>query len=230
MNVTTAGLTKGAAAAAVAAGTIFVAVQINHPPMTVATVDTTDWLIRSVAKMVMAALALAGITGMYLRQVRETRLLGLIGYVTFAIGYLTMFAAESIAAIVLPALTGSEPGYVSDVMTTAFGGKPVGDIGQMQLLLNATGIGYMLGGLLFGIALFRAGILARWAAALLAVCTVATAALAVLPDSFNRPFAVPVGIAMIGLGVSLWRDQSRSALSPAPAIETSSSVLEHTAR
>ena len=30
--------------------------------------------------------------------------------------------------------------------------------------------------------------------------------LAVLPESFNRPMAVPVGIALIGLGVSLWRD------------------------
>ena len=36
-------------------------------------------------------------------------------------------------------------------------------------MLNASGIGYMLGGLLLGIALFRAGVVARWAAALLAV-------------------------------------------------------------
>ncbi len=130
MNVTTTGLTKGAAAAAVAAGTIFVAVQIKHPPMTVATVDTTDWLIRSGAKMVMAALALAGITGMYLRQVRETRLLGLIGYLFFAAGYLIMFGAETIATVVLPSLTSTEPGYVNDVIVAAFGGKPTGDIGQ----------------------------------------------------------------------------------------------------
>ena len=50
-------------------------------------------------------------------------------------------------------------------------------------------------------------VLARWASALLAVATVATAALAVLPEAFNRPFAVPTGIALIGLGVSLWREQ-----------------------
>ena len=37
----------------------------------------------------------------------------------------------------------------------------------------------------------------------------ATAALAVLPESFNRPLAVPTGIALIGLGVSLWRDAAR---------------------
>ncbi len=40
--------------------------------------------------------------------------------------------------------------------------------------------------------------------------TLATAALAVLPEAFNRPMAVPEGIALIGLGVSLWRT-TRSA-------------------
>ena len=81
----------------------------------------------------------------------------------------------------------------------------------MQELLIVSGIGYSLGGLLFGIALFRAGILARWACALLAVGTTSALALSALPESFNRPFAVPVGIALIGLGVSLWRDQRRQS-------------------
>jgi hypothetical protein len=76
----------------------------------------------------------------------------------------------------------------------------------MQVVLNVAGAGYILGGLLFGIALFRTGVLPRWAAALLAVSTVSTAALAFLPEAFNRPFAVPEGIALIGLGVALWRN------------------------
>jgi hypothetical protein len=78
------------------------------------------------------------------------------------------------------------------------------------------GAGYIVGGLIFGIALFRASILARWAAALLAVSTAATAALAVLPESFNRPLAVPAGIALIALGVSLWRNP-RDIHQPTPA-------------
>ena len=46
-----------------------------------------------------------------------------------------------------------------------------------------------------------------------------TLALAVLPESFNRPFAVPNGIAMIGLGISLWRDQPRQTeITDAPAM------------
>ena len=35
--------------------------------------DTNEWVLRCAAKVVMCALALAGITGMYLRQVRQMR-------------------------------------------------------------------------------------------------------------------------------------------------------------
>ncbi len=210
MNVTSSGLTKAAGAAAAVAGAIFIAVQINHPAMEAASAETTDWVIRSTAKLVMAGLVLAGITGMYLRQYRRVGLFGLIGYLLFSVGYLLMAGVEAIAAVVLPALATTEPGYVNDVIVAAAGGTPAGDIGGMQDLLNASGLGYLVGGLIFGIALFRSGVLARWAAALLAVGTVGTAALAVLPESFNRPFAVPVGLALIGLGVSLWRNHEDS--------------------
>src|SRR5690606_15522448 len=118
---------------------------------------------------------------------------------------LAMFSVEVIAATVLPNLVDTEPGFVNDVVSAAAGGHPDGDIGALQTLFNVAGAGYMLGGLLFGIAMFRARVLPRWASALLAISTVGTAALAALPDSFNRPFAVPEGIALIALGVSLWR-------------------------
>jgi hypothetical protein len=169
----------------------------------------------------MAALALAGITGMYLRQYRKAGLLGLLGYLVFAAGYLAIFSVEVIAATVLPNLVDTEPGFVNDVVAAGAGGTPNGDIGGLQTLFNLAGAGYILGGLIFGVALFRTHVLARWAAALLAVSTVATAALAVLPDSFNRPFAVPEGIALIALGVSLWRnprDSHQTAPETAPAV------------
>jgi hypothetical protein len=57
------------------------------------------------------------------------------------------------------------------------------------------------------------------------VGTAATVALAVLPESFNRPLAVPTGVALIGLGISLWRDQRKTAPEAAPA----TSRVEHLA-
>ncbi|WP_233413628.1 hypothetical protein [Nucisporomicrobium flavum] len=172
---------------------------------------TTDWVVRSTAKAVMAALALAGITGMYLRQVRQAGILGLAGYAVFAAGYLLMLGIEIVAATVLPSLADTAPDYVADVLAVAFGGTAVHGIGALQTVIVLGSIGYLAGGCVFGVALFRARVLARWAAALLAAGTVATLALAVLPESFNRPLAVPTGVALIGLGVSLWNDQRATA-------------------
>ena len=63
---------------------------------------------------------------------------------------------------------------------------------------------FLAGGLVFGVALYRARVLARWAAALLAVGGIVTAALTVMPDAFYRLLALPNSIALIGLGYSLW--------------------------
>jgi peptidyl-tRNA hydrolase len=210
MTVTPRKLTQAAGIAAAVAGAIFISVQINHPPMDSFLTDTNEWVVRCTAKAVMAALALAGLTGIYLRQVRQLRVLGLVGFVVFAAGYLMLGATEVMAVTILPALTHAVPHFVNDVVVAAGGGTPTGDIGNLKFLFDLTGACYILGGLVFGIALFRAGVLARWAAVLLAVSTSATAALAVLPEGFTRPMAVPEGVALIGLGISLWRDQRKA--------------------
>jgi hypothetical protein len=217
MTITTTGLTKAAGIAAAAAGAVFIAVQVNHPAFDTYLTDTNEWVARCAAKAVMCVLALAGITGIYLRQVRQARLLGLIGYLGFALGYLLMLATEVMAVAFLPELTGRAPAFTKNVVIASGGGSPAVDIGHLQTFFGVTGAFYMLGGLLFGIALFRARVLARWAAALLAVSTVGTAALTVLPTWFDRPMAVPEGVALIGLGISLWRDQRRGRRSDAVA-------------
>jgi hypothetical protein len=215
MTITTTRLGQAAGIATAVAGAIFIAVQINHPAMDLASVSTTDWVVRNGAKALMAALALAGITGLYLRQRTRVGLVGLMGYLVLSAGYLLMFGTQYLATFALPSAVDTAPGWVSNVIVAAFGGTPTGDIGALSAVFAATGVCYMLGGLVFGLATFRAGILARWAAVLLAVGNVSTLALSVLPDSFNRPMAVPTGIALIGLGVSLWRDQRREAASAA---------------
>ena len=205
VTITASTLSRTAGVAAVAAGVIFIGVQINHPPSDVTSVASTEWAVRNSLKVLMAALALAGITGMYLRQVRQTGVLGLLGYLLLSAGYLTIMSTAFISAYVLPSLADTDPGYVNDVLAAATNGTPTGDIGLLQTAVQAQGVGYLAGGLVFGIALYRARVLARWAAALLAVGGVVTVALAVLPDAFYRFLAFPNGIAMIGLGYALWR-------------------------
>jgi hypothetical protein len=218
MTVTIPGLTRAAGLCAVAAGLIFIGVQINHPPMNVSSVTSTEWEVRFTAKLVMCGLALAGITGMYLRQVRQIGVLGLIGYVLLAAFYLVEAGIEVLGGYVLPSLADMSPNYVNDVLAVATGGTPSGDIGLLQPVFALAGVCYIAGGLLFGVALFRARVLALWAAVLLAVSTVSTLALTALPESFNRLFAVPMGIALIGLGLSLHRHhEAASAQMPSAA-------------
>jgi hypothetical protein len=204
MTITATTLIRAAAAAAVAAGVIFIGVQIHHPHPDAAAAVTTEWAVRNSLKLVMAGLALAGLTGMYLRQVRQTGLLGLVGYLVFCAGYLTIIGTAFVSAFILPSIAETDPGYVNDVLAAATNGTATGDIGLLQAALNFSGLTFLGGGLMFGIALYRARVLARWAAALLAVASILTLSLAVLPDAFYRLLAFPNSIAMIGLGYSLW--------------------------
>lgn len=214
MTITRASLVRASGLAATTAGAIFVGVNIGHPHLDATTVGTTDVLVRSTLKVVMAMLALAGISGMYLSQVRRNGVLGLVGYVTFAFGYLMLMIPPYIAAFVLPQVAGTDPAYVNDVLAAATARPLDGDIGPLQTVLMVQGLGYLAGGTIFGIALFRARVLTRWATVLLAVSGVATAALSVMPDALYRLLAFPNGIAMVVLGYSLWRSARDTAASP----------------
>jgi hypothetical protein len=217
MTVTPSTLTRAAGVAAAVAGLLFIGVQINHPHMDVTFATTTEYTVRESLKVLMAALALTGITGMYLRQVKQTGALGLLGYVLFGVGYLILMSIEVVGAVVLPAIAHSAPGYVNDVLAVANGGTATGDIGLMKTVILVSGLTYLAGGVIFGIALFRARVLARWAAALLSVGSLATMAIPLLPQVNYRLFAIPTGVALVGLGFSLWREQRTPAAAPVPS-------------
>ncbi len=220
MTVTSSTLFRAAAGAAVLAGLIFIGVQINHPYLDATSITTTDAITRDSLKMLMAALALAGITGIYLRQVTKIGLIGLVGYVLFAAGYLSMFGTEFVAALVLPSIADSAHTYTNDVIAVANNRPASGGIGLMQNAIMFTGITYIAGGFVFAIALFRANVLARWAAVLLALGTLATIAVGVVPQ-YERLFAIPTGLALVALGYSLWREErapaATSVLNPGSA-------------
>ena len=81
----------------------------------------------------MAALALVGITGMYLSQVASTALLGLIGYLVFAAGYLVIMCIAFVAAYVLPAVARPTPATSTTSSPSTPAAAPrTGDIGALQ--------------------------------------------------------------------------------------------------
>jgi hypothetical protein len=207
VTITTARLTGVAGFAAIAAGLIFIVIQFIHPPENAATVTSVEWAIVSLLTATMATLAIVGISGLYLRNVQRIGVLGLIGYVLFATCFILIAAWSFVEIVVLPPLAGQAPQFVDDFLAVPGGGRVVGDVGAAKVATGITAVGYLLGGLTFGIALFRARVVARWAAMLLAIGSVITILVPVLPHAFERLLALPMGVALAALGYSLWSRQ-----------------------
>jgi len=221
MNITANRLTAAAGLCAALAGALFIGVQINHPHLDATSIQTTEMAVRDTLKMLMAVLALAGLTGMYLSQVRRNGIVGLVGYLVLGSGYLLIMCTAFVAAFVLPTVAAANPDYANDVLAATTGSSPAGDIGALAIIAKTQDFAYLAGGVVFGIALFRARVLARWATVLLAVGGAVSAAISLMPDAFYRLLAFPNGIAMIGLGISLWLVQRKAS-----AVATSASHAE----
>ena len=132
MTITPTTLTRAAGVAAVAAGLIFIGVQFNHPHLDVTSITTTEVIIRNSLKALMAVLALVGITGMYLSQVRRNGRLGLAGYLVLSGGYLLIMSTTLAAASILPLVAGTDPAFVTDAIAISTGGTASGDLGLMH--------------------------------------------------------------------------------------------------
>lgn len=205
MTITANKLTRTAGLCAIAAGVLYVLVQYLHPHETLSNVTTTTWKVTHLLTVTMAVLALAGITGMYARQVRQTGLLGLIGYVLYGGCFLAILAFSFVEALVLPAIAGQAPHFVSNVLALSTGGVRSSSVGGLDVVFQVGGALYLLGGFVFGIALFRAGVLAQWSAMLLSGGALITLTVPLMPHAQARLLALPVGLALAGLGSSLWR-------------------------
>jgi hypothetical protein len=214
MTITPTVLTRAAGIAAAVGGLLFIGVQIGHPFLDADFATTTEYTVRETVKILLAVLSLIGITGMYLSQVKRNGVVGLLGYTVFGAGWLILTSVQIIGVFVLPFLAVGSPDHVNDILIAAVGGTPTGDIGPIQLLFRLSGVTLLAGGFIFGIALFRAGVLARWAAALLMIGSAALGATALLPQVNPRLFAIPLSVAMIGLGYSQWRNQRTAAVRP----------------
>jgi hypothetical protein len=211
MIITPSALTRAAGVSAVLSGLLFIVIQPIHPEENATTVTTTAWVVVALMTIAMAVLGLVGVSGMYFRQVRESGLPGLIGYVMFGSFYLVVTAWTFVEVFVLPRIADEAPQFVDDYLGVPAGVSAHGHVGALPLLYTVVSGLYLVGGLVFGIAIYRAGILQRGAAALLAVGSVSAVAAAVLPHAVGRYAAVPVGMAMVWLGWSLWSEQRTSA-------------------
>ena len=216
-KITAPKLIRWAGLAAMGAGIIFVVIQPIHPLDVLSSVTTGRWAIIQSLKTAMCLLGLLGTAGLYARQVKEVGWLGLAGYLLFSLFYALTTAFAFAEAFILPLLATEAPKFVEGFLGIINGAPSEVNLGALPVIYALTGfVGYVLGGLLFGIATLRAGILPRWAAGLFAVGAVAPFVLAVLPHPLDRTFAVPMGIALAGLGYALWSERREHVSEPVP--------------
>jgi hypothetical protein len=212
MKITASRVIRWSGLAALVAGLIFAGIQPIYPPDVLSSVTTSAWAIITTVKTVMCLLFLIGITGLYARQVERAGWLGLAGFLLLTLSWWLQTAFVFAEAYILPPLATTAPKFVDSTLGTLAAGRASEvNLGALPALYNlGVGIPYMLGGLLFGIATLRAGILPRWPAGLLAVAAVLTPAAALLPHAIQRLAAIPVGIALAWLGYALWSERRAS--------------------
>jgi len=218
MSITTTTLTRAAAVAAVLAGLAFILIQFIHPADVIESLSTQAWVTVHILSFAEAILALIGVTGLYLYQSRKVGLVGLIGYAMFGFFFILQAAFTFAEAFIAPLIAVTAPQLAVDFVGL-FGRYPAEtDLGALAAVPTVGAILYVGGALLFGIVTIRARMLSRGAAILLIVAAAVTPVAALLPHALERMAAVPMGIALVWLGISLWRNtRTNRALTPTGA-------------
>lgn len=220
MSITPSTLTRAAAIALALAGLIFIVIQPLHPREDVASITTNLWLVVHIMSTAMAVLGLAGITALYLTQVKRFGWVGLAGYLLFALFFITQAAVSFAEAFVLPLTAVGSPEVTEDVASLfAVGYQLQTDVGALALVGSLGSVLYLGGGVLFGIAVIRARVLPLWTGILLIAAAIASLSAAIVPHDLARYAAVPMGVALIALGGALWAQQrSRATVVAEPAL------------
>jgi hypothetical protein len=188
---------------AVLAGLCYVAVGVFHPANELSSVTTTRWAVVHVLACAMSFFGVLGMAGIYVRQAAKTGWLGLLGFVLLSLWLLIIMGFSFVEAFVLPHVATLTPAFVNGWMGMFNGTGSKVDMGVLPTLWTLTAPIYILGGLSFGIATFRARILPRGAAVLLAIGTAMAPLAALLPLASQPKMAIPTGVALAWLGYAL---------------------------
>jgi hypothetical protein len=225
-KITAATLFRLAGISAMMAGLCFFMIGMFHPANASTYVTTPGWVIAHIFASALGFFGLLGMAGLYARQVEETGWLGLAGFVLFTIWMALSSAFSFVEAFILPRLASESPAFVAGILGMFSGVASKVELGSLPMLWTISTPIYLLGLLLFGIATFRAGVLPRWAGALLAVAAPITLVAAVVPPEHQAKVMIPVGIALVWLGYALFSERREPTPDPCP--DMGSPQLSHT--
>lgn len=215
IKVTGPGLFRAAGLSAVVTGIIFAAILPIQPPDGLSNVNTSSFIIITSLKTVMSIFGLLGITGLYARQVEEAGWLGLTGYLLLTTYFAVQMCISFIEPTILPLLTSVAPAFVESAIAMRSETAGSMNLGALQTVYSLASVLFLFGLVLFGIATFRARILPRGAAAMLAVSgPLAGILFGLLPPRLDQLTGIPTGMALIWLGFSLFFERRKPTSEP----------------
>ena len=210
-------LMRLAGLSAILAGLCFIVIGMFHPVNVPESVTTATWVNVHIFATALGFFGLFGMAGLYARQAEQSGWLGLVGFLLFSAWMTLVTGFSFVEAFILPRLATESPAFVAAILGM-FSSIPSGiDLGVLPTLWNISGPLYIFGPLLFGIATFRAGVLPRWASALLVLGAVLIPVGAVVPPEYQPKIMIPVGLALAWMGYALFSERRERVLEPMPA-------------
>lgn len=192
-------LTKMAGFAAVISGLLFVIIQLIHPADQLASLTTSGWMVAHVLSFLFPVFGILGITGVYLRQARQSGYFGLVSYLLLFGAFVLMICFGFYEAFIAPVLATEATQYALAALSVLDGEAGPAYLG---LVYQINGILYLLGGLFFGISLLKAKVFPKWTAWIVLAGILTTLSAAAIPE-MARPSAIIFGLGLTSLGYTL---------------------------
>lgn len=192
---------------AMVAGLCFLVIGLFHPANVPASVTSAAWANVHIFAVALGFFGLFGMTGLYARQVEKAGWLGLAGFLVFSLWLVLMTGMSFVEAFILPRLATASPAFVAGFLGMITGVASEMNLGVLPALWVISGPLYIFGPLMFAIATFRAGVLSRWAAGLLAFGSLLTPVGAVVPAEYEFLIMIPVGLGLAWLGYALFSER-----------------------
>lgn len=212
MKLSAATLMRLAGFSAFLAGLGIVVMGLFHPANEAVHVTTPAWIIVHIFATSLGFFGVLGLAGLYSRQVEKAGWLGLIGFLIFSAWMALVGMYSFIEAALLPQLASAFPPFVNGFMAMFNNVPSPVNLGVLPTIWNISTPMLIAGSLLFAIATFRARVLPRWAAGLMALGTAMIPVSAQLPTEMQAMvILIPMGLGLAWMGISLLTERRVSS-------------------
>lgn len=194
-------LYRWAAAALIVSAVTVTAGRLLHPSSDAAGLTSPLWAPSHISWLVGLLTGMFGLTGLYLRQRQEVGRLGFVGAAAAWTGMALLSGAMYFEAIIEPGLLSVSPDLAESFARLS------GEGVRAFLVSFFIAVGLFGGGfLLFGIAMYKAAVMPKWAVAIFVVGSLVGGPQGFLPVAVAYAAFLGMGVGLAALGLALWAD------------------------